>query len=192
MNDITKEKIAIAVKNAIDDEDLLLKEVAEILGVHQLYFTYLRNSKYWDKISQRAWAVFQAWMYSGKKLKGYKPGVAPEFKSSDEDIAKADDDPFVPEMKSDTKVGPSYTNGSKLFLKGQRIAKAVQEAKEKKREARKEKEEGKSIEEFIEQVHKHNRKPDGILVVEEITHNDGDSISHIINLEIEFKIRLKK
>ena len=75
MNKITQEKISIAVSNAIDDEELYLKEAADILGVNKLYFTYLRNDKYWEIISQRAWNVFQEWMYTGKKLKGYKPSA---------------------------------------------------------------------------------------------------------------------
>jgi hypothetical protein len=75
MNRITQEKISIAVINAIDDEDLYFKEVANILHVPRYCFTLLKNDKYWDKISKEAWKVFQEWMYSGKKLKGYKPSA---------------------------------------------------------------------------------------------------------------------
>jgi hypothetical protein len=72
LNDFTKERIATAVIKALDDEKLLYKEVCEPFNTIPLYFTYLRNPKYWNIIPKKVWDRFRTWMYSGKKLKDYK------------------------------------------------------------------------------------------------------------------------
>ena len=71
MNKFTKENVSIAVKNAINAEKLMNKDVAEIFGVSAANMSYLGNEKYWPKIPHKLWNDFQTWMYSGKKLKGY-------------------------------------------------------------------------------------------------------------------------
>jgi len=72
MNKITQEKISSAVIKACEDEGLMYKEAAKVFNTEPLYFTYLKNQKYWDTIPQRVWDKYSAWMYSGKKLKEYK------------------------------------------------------------------------------------------------------------------------
>ena len=75
MNKVTQEKISSAVITACENEGLMYKEAAKVFNTEPLYFTYLKNPKYWDTIPQKVWDKFHSWLYSGKKLKEYKmPG----------------------------------------------------------------------------------------------------------------------
>jgi len=140
MNKFTKENVAIAIKNAIDDEKLMHKEAAKILGVKSLDFTYLKNEKYWDKISKRSWDLMQLWMHCGTKLKDYKatvmlveqnnpPESEKEMEDIHQDVYKSESEAFWDRVgdlrkknwankqsgnKSETK---EPTEGGKLSLK---------------------------------------------------------------------------
>lgn len=72
MNNVTKEKISMAVIKACEDEKLMYKEAAKVFNTEPLYMTYLKNPKYWDTIPRKVWDKFHTWLYSGKKLKEYK------------------------------------------------------------------------------------------------------------------------
>lgn len=72
MNNVTQEKISMAVIKACEDEKLMYKEAAKVFNTEPLYMTYLKNPKYWDTIPRKVWDKFHAWLYSGKKLKEYK------------------------------------------------------------------------------------------------------------------------
>lgn len=80
---MNKETISIAVRSAIQDEKLMNKEVAKTFDTSHVFFTYLKNEKYWDKIPMDLWADLRTWMYSGKKLKGYKVPEKNEPESDD-------------------------------------------------------------------------------------------------------------
>lgn len=97
LNEFTQERIARAVINALDDEKLLYKEVCMPFNTIPLYFTYLRNPKYWSIIPKKVWDRFRTWMISGKKLKGYK---MPEPSDDDEpDITGETKSEFKERMK---------------------------------------------------------------------------------------------
>lgn len=100
MNKITQEKIALAINNALDDEDLYYKEAADILQISRNYFSLLKNDKYWDKISQEAWKAFQTWMYSGKKLKEFRRSVDPQPVPVEQEDPEPDIDKFRRELYS--------------------------------------------------------------------------------------------
>lgn len=72
MNNVTKEKISMAVIKACEDEKLMYKDAAKVFNTEPLYMTYLKNPKYWDTIPMKVWDKFHTWLYSGKKLKEYK------------------------------------------------------------------------------------------------------------------------
>lgn len=72
MNNVTQEKISMAVIKACEDEKLMYKEAAKVFNTEPLYMTYLKNPKYWDTIPGKVWDKFHAWLYSGKKLREYK------------------------------------------------------------------------------------------------------------------------
>lgn len=88
MNKVTQEKVSSAVIKACEDEKLMYKEAAKVFNTEPLYFTYLKNPKYWDTIPQKVWDKFHTWMYSGTKLKEYKmPGSYEEAQLlADEDL----------------------------------------------------------------------------------------------------------
>jgi len=90
MNELTKEKISIAVIKAIEEEKLMHKYVAYQFRISNSSMSCIKNSKYWSNISDQIWDDFRTWMYSGEKMKGYTP---PRFKNEKEEIPVENPEP---------------------------------------------------------------------------------------------------
>jgi hypothetical protein len=72
MNEMTKERIAVAVIKAMEDEKLMNKEAAVHFGFSACYLSMIRNPSQYEHCPAKAWEAMRTWMYSGKKLKEYK------------------------------------------------------------------------------------------------------------------------
>jgi len=90
MNELTKEKISIAVIKAIEEEKLMHKYVAYQFRISNSSMSCIKNPKYWSNISDQIWDDFRTWMYSGEKMKGYTP---PRFKNEKEEIPVENPEP---------------------------------------------------------------------------------------------------
>lgn len=204
MNEITKEKVVIAVGNAQDDEKLMNVIVAKQFDAEPVHLTYMRNPKYWNRIPEKVWLQFKDWMYSGKKLKDYKPPVTPmEDKEPVEKEAPANEikqEPAIrakPEAKEireklskDRVEWKGVSEGAKKFLKTEGKGKENENLPGEQANT-KAKEEPKKETLF-----------DGILLgpldqetlLNEILHGatSKDALTTKIGLEIEVRIRLKR
>jgi hypothetical protein len=73
MNNVTKEKVSAAVIKAMSDEKMMNKDVAEVFEFSPTYVSMIKKEDQWNDCPAHAWIKMQTWMYSGRKLKGYKP-----------------------------------------------------------------------------------------------------------------------
>ena len=82
LNEQTKNRIALKVLAAMENEKLLNKELAGIFDTSPVYMSYLKH--YAEKrekpgfISVAVWNMLRAWYYSEKPLKYYKAELLPE------------------------------------------------------------------------------------------------------------------
>lgn len=198
MNEITKEKVVIAVSNAQDDEKLMNVIVAKQFDAEPVHLTYMRNPKYWNRIPERVWLQFRDWMYSGKKLKDYKPPVTPtEDKEPVEKEAPANEikqEPAIrakPEAKEirdkllkESKKRETVSEGAKKFLKEEAARKEKQTDTKAGEESKKEA----LFEGFLVSP------LDQEALLNEILHGatSKDALTTKIGLEIEVRIRLKR
>lgn len=89
MNKITQEKIAIELLNAIEAEDMMLKDVAEHLGLKtSSYLSMIKRDVWYNKVPVSAWMAMRNWLYSGKSLRDYRVGEG----AYEEEEKKADAD----------------------------------------------------------------------------------------------------
>lgn len=134
MNNVTKEKISMAVIKACEDENLMYKEAAKVFNTEPLYMTYLKNPKYWDTIPGKVWDKFHAWLYSGKKLKEYKmPGSYEEAqKLADASMANAINEELAAHLNNAGATIIEPKEEPLIKAKPEALARRKKELKEKK------------------------------------------------------------
>ncbi|NMC39545.1 MAG: hypothetical protein GYA43_00005 [Bacteroidales bacterium] len=134
MNNVTKEKISTAIIKACEDEGLMYKDAAKIFNTEHLYFTYLKNPKYWDTIPRKVWDKFHAWLYSGKKLKEYKiPENYEEAQTlADAAMANAINEEMAAILNTSGAVIIEPAEEPKIKVKPEALAKRKKELKAKK------------------------------------------------------------
>lgn len=198
MNDYTQEKISLAVSNAIADEKLMHKEVAEIFQTDKLYFTYLKNEKYWAKVPIILWESLRNWMYSGQKLKGYKLPKKPA------DIPRGvADEKLVETYKEQLKpMGPAPDPAEKLRIKSEDKKKGASEGakeflrKEKEKKEKAEKRQEKFLEEIADrlsdEISGELEHSPMIAIVEVDERRPESGIVKKFDLEVELRIKLKE
>ena len=82
LNDFTMERIAGKVIAAIENEKLINKEAAEILGFSPTYLSNIKRSDGFKHIPRKAWEVMHDFVNSGKPLKEYKSLIKQEVEDA--------------------------------------------------------------------------------------------------------------
>lgn len=135
MNNVTQEKISTAIIKACEDEGLMYKDAAKIFNTELLYFTYLKNPKYWDTIPTKVWNKFHMWLYSGKKLKEYKMtgSFEEEQMLADASMANAINKELAAILNTSGAVIIEPAEEPKIKARPEVLAKRKKELKEKKK-----------------------------------------------------------
>ena len=135
MNNVTQEKISTAIIKACEDEGLMYKDAAKIFNTELLYFTYLKNPKYWDTIPTKVWDKFHMWLYSGKKLKEYKMtgSFEEEQMLADASMANAINKELAAILNTSGAVIIEPAEEPKIKARPEVLAKRKKELKEKKK-----------------------------------------------------------
>lgn len=71
INEIAKRAICDHLVRAISQEDLKIREAAEMLGIPATYISMMRNPKQWQKCPPHAWEKARKWTNSGDTIRMY-------------------------------------------------------------------------------------------------------------------------
>ncbi len=207
MNEVTKENISIAFRNALADEKLIQREVAADLNTHHGNLSNVKNPAQWSKVPEQVWEDLNEWMKSGEKLKGYipvrfrgkkeEPQPAPAEKSIYDKLEeqhkqavekrKAKKETKEPEVKPEAgkkpEKEPSVTNGAKKFLKGKKAEKLFNN----KPDTGTEKPNGKEVHSMNDLVN----LIDGVIVIGPRPMEEN-VISKKFGIEVEVKLKLRE
>ena len=77
INELTQDRIADAVLSAMKREELMNKEVAEIINISPVDMSNLK--RHTEKVTQPVWTKLRNWMISGLPLREYKPKAPADF-----------------------------------------------------------------------------------------------------------------
>lgn len=195
MNELTQEKISIAVSNAIKDEKLMHMEVANIFNTSPIYFSYLKKERYWDKIPKSLWEELRVWMYSGQKLKGYKlPNKPTDIPCgvADEKLVETYKEQLKPQGPEKPPVNHIEPTKKKVASEGAKKFLKEEKEKKKKAEKRQEKFPEEIADRIADEISGEIEHSPMIAIVGIGDRRPESGIIKKFDLEVELRIKLKE
>jgi hypothetical protein len=127
-NEITKERYALKLLNAMEDADMTNSETAERFNFSVTYLSHIKRKENFHHVPPKAWARIRDYYYSGTPLKEYRwkesevSAEAPDLEAAEINQQEADRE------RAETKLRSKLAVKGLLRAHGKEVAEAVAES----------------------------------------------------------------